>query len=202
MTRMIDKGKLIVLSGPSGSGKSTIIRRIMELRDDVCFSISATTRAPRPGEEHGVHYYFLEKERFMTMAANGEFLEYTEYVGNCYGTPKAPVLANLEAGRSVLFDIEVEGAQNIKKSFPEAVTVFLAPPSFAELERRLRNRNQDSDEKIRQRLKRAREEQALAGQYDYIVINDDVDVAANEVMAIITAEKCRAADRIQFLSEE
>ena len=202
MTPRIEKGKLIVISGPSGAGKSTVISRVMAGRDDICFSVSATTRAPRPGEMDGVQYFFIDRPKFEAMIEKGEFLEYTEYVGNCYGTPKAPVIANLEQGRSVMFDIEVEGAHNVKKNYPEAVTVFLAPPSFEELERRLRGRNQDSEEKILGRLQKARQEQKLAGDYDYIVINDDVDTAAEELKAIITAEKCRSAYRINYLDVE
>ncbi|MGI6029423.1 MAG: guanylate kinase [Candidatus Heteroscillospira sp.] len=196
------KGKLIVLSGPSGAGKSTVIGHLLERRDDISFSVSATTRAPRPGEQEGVNYYFKTREEFEAMIAGNAFLEHAEYAGNCYGTPRKPVEELLEAGRSVILDIEVQGAFQVKQAMPEAVLVFLAPPSMAELERRLRGRKTDTEEKIRIRLETARREYALAGKYAYIVINDIAETAAMELDAIITAEKCTAADRINFIAEE
>lgn len=199
---MKTKGKLIVLSGPSGAGKSTVIGKLLEKRDDISFSVSATTRGPRPGETDGINYFFKTREQFMEMVDAGEFLEHAEYAGNCYGTPKGPVMEQMNAGKTVILDIEVQGAFQVKKAMPEAIMVFLAPPSIAELERRLRGRATDSEEKILLRLKTARSEYALAGKYDYIVINDSADVAADELNAIITAGKCIAADRIEFIAEE
>jgi len=182
---MNKRGKLLVLSGPSGCGKGTVLRALMAGREDMAFSVSATTRAPRPGEVDGREYYFVSRERFMEMVEQGELLEHAEFVGNCYGTPKAPVLQQLEAGQHVLLDIEVQGAAQVKKAMPEAVLVFLAPPSLEELERRLRGRGTETEEKIRQRLKTAEYEMTLAGEYDYTVVNDEVARAAAEVAEIL-----------------
>lgn len=193
--RKNEKGCLIVLSGPSGAGKSTVISRLMGLRGDIAFSVSATTRAMRPGEEEGVSYYYVSRDRFQEMVAGNELLEHAKYVGNCYGTPKAPILRHMEAGKTVILDIEVQGARQVKAAMPGAVTVFCIPPSFAELERRLRGRGTDSEEKIRGRLQTAVGEIGCACEYDFIIINDDPDLAARELDAIITAEKCRSANR-------
>lgn len=196
-----DAGKLIVVSGPSGAGKSTVIHKMMAGRDDIRFSISATTRAPREGEVDGKDYYFLDREKFEKMIEEGAFLEHAQYVGNYYGTPAAPVLENLRNGVNVILDIEVQGASSVRKAMPEAVTVFLAPPSFEALESRLRGRGLDSEEKIRQRLERAREEYLEIPKYDYIVINDDADEAAEELAAILLAAQCKTADRLPLLQE-
>ena len=172
----------------------------MERRGDVCFSVSATTRAPRPGEQDGVNYFFVTRERFEEMVRTGELLEHAEYVGNCYGTPRAYVEQRLEAGYNVILDIEVQGARQVMEAAPEAVLVFLIPPTLAELERRLRARGTESDEVIRGRLERAKEE-CRSDFYRYIVINDDADTAAKELDAIITAEQCSYNDRKTILKE-
>ena len=195
------KGKLLVISGPSGAGKSTVIGKLMELRDDVCFSVSVTTRQPRPGEVDGRDYFFVTLQHFQELADGGYLLEHAEYVGNRYGTPRGYVEQRLLEGKSVILDIEVQGAGQIQKNCPEAVSIFILPPSGAELERRLRGRNTDSEEKIRERLLQAKRECAEAGKYGYIVLNDDPEAAAREVDAILTAEKCRAADRINLVTE-
>ncbi len=195
------KGKLLVISGPSGAGKSTVIGKLMELRDDVCFSVSVTTRQPRPGEVDGRDYFFVTPQHFQELADGGYLLEHAEYVGNRYGTPRGYVEQRLLEGKSVILDIEVQGAGQIQKNCPEAVSIFILPPSGAELERRLRGRNTDSEEKIRERLLQAKRECAEAGKYGYIVLNDDPEAAAREVDAILTAEKCRAADRINLVTE-
>ena len=192
-----DKGKLVVISGPSGAGKSTVIGKLMELRGDVCFSVSVTTRPPRPGEEDGKDYFFVTPQRFQELADGGFLLENAEYVGNRYGTPRGYVESRLLEGTNVVLDIEVQGAAQVQKSCPDAVTVFILPPSGEELERRLRHRNTDSDE----RLLQAKRECAEAGKYGYIVVNDDPDTAAKELDAIITAEKCKMADRIKLVTE-
>ena len=196
----MSKGKLLVLSGPSGAGKSTVVSKLMGRRGDVCFSVSATTRAPRPGEQDGVNYFFVTRERFEEMVRTGELLEHAEYVGNCYGTPRAYVEQRLEAGYNVILDIEVQGARQVMEAAPEAVLVFLIPPTLAELERRLRARGTESDEVIRGRLERAKEE-CRSDFYRYIVINDDADTAAKELDAIITAEQCSYNDRKTILKE-
>lgn len=199
---MKNNGLLVVLSGPSGAGKSTVISRLVELRDDIRFSVSATTRAPRPGEEDGKHYYFKSREEFSRMVEQEAFLEHAEYVGNCYGTPAAPVDENLAAGFNVLLDIEVQGAEQVMNRRPDAVSVFLCPPSLDELERRLRGRGTDDEARIQGRLEAARREYGRIDMYTYIVINDDVDKAAAELDAILTAEACRGAKRIDFIKGE
>ncbi len=187
-----EQGVLVIVSGPSGAGKSTIISRVSQLRSDIRFSVSATTREPRPGEIDGVDYYFRTHEVFWNMVKADAFLEHAEYVGNCYGTPAAPVDENLREGYTVLLDIEVQGAAQVMEKRPDAVSIFLCPPSMEELERRLRGRGTDSEEKIRDRLVAAHREYALAHKYSYIIINDDADTAVRELDAIITAEKCRS----------
>ena len=187
-----DNGVLIIVSGPSGAGKSTIISRVAALRSDIRFSVSATTRQPRPGEIEGRDYYFRTREEFYNMVTADAFLEHAEYVGNSYGTPSAPVDADLRSGYNVILDIEVQGAMQVMEKRPDAVSVFLCPPSMEELERRLRTRGTDSEEKIRDRLLAAHREYALAHRYGYIIINDNASEAVRELDAIITAEKCRS----------
>lgn len=195
------KGKLIVISGPSGAGKSTVVFKALEGRNDICFSVSATTRKPRPNEVDGREYFFVEPDKFKEMVANDEFLEHAEYVANSYGTPRAYVEKKLNEGLNVLLDIEVQGALQVHEKMPEAVMIFFIPPSMEELERRLRSRGTDSDRKIEARLIRAREELEAATFYDYLIINDDIDVAANEFASIITAENCKFDTRKNFLNE-
>lgn len=197
----IEKGRLVVISGPSGAGKSTVIGRLMEKRCDLCFSVSATTRAPRQGEVDGRDYFFVTPEKFASLVENNLLLEHAQYVGNSYGTPRGYVEQRLAEGYTVLLDIEVQGAAQVKFNRPDAVAVFILPPSAAELERRLRSRNTDSEEKIISRLRQAQCECAEAHKYDYIVVNDDPETAANELDSIITAEKCRAAERINLIQE-
>ena len=198
---MSDCGKLIVVSGPSGAGKSTVISRVMEQDKSVVFSGSATTRNPREGERDGVDYFFIDKKCFREMIDNGELLEHACYVDNFYGTPKAPVEENLSKGLNVLFDIEVQGARQIKEICPEAILIFVIPSRFSEIEKRLHARGTDSEEKIQQRINTARTEYSMALNYDYIVLNDSPDTAAKEIEAIITAEKCKAENRKKYLSE-
>ncbi|MEG1632526.1 MAG: guanylate kinase [Oscillospiraceae bacterium] len=195
------RGKLIVISGPSGAGKSTVIGKVMARRSDLCFSVSVTTRPPRDGEMHGRDYFFITRERFAEMADSAELLEYAEYVGNCYGTPRDYVEDKLASGVSVVLDIEVQGAAQVRSNDPSAIMIFIIPPCASELESRLRRRKTDPEEKIRHRLLQAKNECAEAHNYDYIVINDDPDAAANELDSIITAEKCRAAERLNLITE-
>lgn len=200
---MIDRrGKLIVVSGPSGAGKSTVIARLMQRRHDLCFSVSATTRNPRPGEVDGVDYFFVTWDTFDGMIERDELLEHAEYVGNCYGTPRSYVESKQNEGMNVLLDIEVQGARQIRERVPDAVKVFIIPPSLQVLEQRLRGRATDAEEMIHSRLARARSEYREADFYDYIVINDDPDRAAAELDAIITAELCRYAERKEYLMPE
>ena len=197
----IDKGRLFVISGPSGAGKSTVISRVIADREDLQFSVSATTRAPRKGEVDGVNYHFVDRERFEQMIKDGELLEYVEYVDSYYGTPIKPILQSLEKGVNILLDIEVVGAGNVRKVMPDAVMIFLTPPSMEELERRLRGRGDVPEEKIISRLERAKMEYREIPKYDYIVINDNADDAATELRSIILAEQCRTSNRLQYLSE-
>ena len=163
---MNERGKLIVISGPSGAGKSTVVFKAIEGRNDVCFSTSVTTRKPRPGETDGKEYFFVDLDRFREMVENDELLEHAEYVANSYGTPRAYVEKQLESGLNVLLDIEVQGARQVHEKMPEAVMIFVAPPSLKELERRLRGRGTDTERAIEARLIRAQQEFAEADFYD------------------------------------
>lgn len=191
---MSKTGKLLVISGPSGAGKSTVVFKAIENRRDVCFSTSVTTRSPRPGEQDGREYFFVDFERFREMVENDELLEHAEYVANRYGTPRSYVEKRLNEGMNVLLDIEVQGARQVRRKMPEAVLIFIAPPSLAELERRLRGRGTDSESAIEGRLIRARQEYQEADFYDYLIVNDDLEKAAAQLNAIIEAEHCRFAD--------
>ena len=198
---MSEKGKLIVLSGPSGAGKSTVVFKTMEFRNDLCFSTSVTTRKPRPGEVDGREYFFIDQERFDEMIENDELLEHAVYVSNSYGTPRRFVEEKMESGINVILDIEVQGARQVAEKMPEAVKIFIIPPSLEELERRLVGRGTDSADVVRSRLIRARQEYREADFYDYIIVNDEVEHAAAELDAIISAEHCRFAGRRHYLTE-
>ena len=189
------KGKTFIICGPSGVGKGTVVSRLMEADPTLYFSVSATTRAPRAGEADGVHYHFLTRERFQEWIDAGDFLEHAQFVGNRYGTPRRYVDAAMDQGRDVLLDIEIQGAEQIHQKRPEAVRIYIAPPSWEELERRLTGRGTEDGEKVRSRLARGREEFAAARDFDYLVINDTVDHAVAEIRAIMTAEHCRPAER-------
>ena len=194
------RGKTFIISGPSGVGKSTVLSALLKKRSDVYFSVSATTRQPRPGEENGVHYHFLDVDTFREWIGKDEFLEYAEYVGNFYGTPKKYVDAAMNQGKDVILDIEVQGAIQVTSKRPETVRIFIAPPSWAELERRLTERGTDSQEKIQKRLLRAKVEFQTAHTYDYFVINDTVENAVRELDAIMTAEHCKPKERMEIIS--
>jgi guanylate kinase len=196
---MSKRGKLLVISGPSGAGKSTVVAKAIEGRTDICFSTSVTTRSPRPGEVHGREYFFVNFERFREMVENDELLEHAEYVANRYGTPRSYVEKRLDEGMNVLLDIEVQGARQVRKKMPEAILIFIAPPSLVELERRLRGRGTDTERAIEGRLIRARQEYQEADFYDYLIVNDDIDKAAAKLNAIIEAEHCRFGDWANWL---
>lgn len=200
-TKMKEKGRLIVISGPSGAGKSSVVFRAIEGRADMCFSTSVTTRAQRPGEVDGREYFFIDLDRFHEMVANDELLEHAMYVGNAYGTPRKFVEDKLAEGMNVLLDIEIQGARQVMEKVPEALKIFIIPPSLEELRNRLVKRGTDSAEAIEGRLKRAREEYQEAVFYDYIIVNDDLDVAAEEFNAILTADRCRYPFRRHWLEK-
>lgn len=196
------KGKTFIISGPSGVGKSTVLKELFQDRDDLYFSVSATTRPPRPGEINGVHYHFTDVDEFRKMISEDAFLEYAEYVGNFYGTPKKFVDAAMDQGRDVILDIEIQGAQQVCAKRPETVRIFIAPPSWAELERRLTDRGTDDEDKVQKRLLRAKVELKMADRYDYFVVNDTVDNAVFQLKSILCAEHCKSVDRIEKLLVE
>lgn len=183
------KGKLIVISGPSGAGKSTVIGKLMEMRNDLEFSVSLTTRMPRRGEVDGKDYFFVSEETFDDLVKEDKLLEHATYVGNSYGTPKRYVESRIDSGINVLLDIEVQGAAQVMEKMKDAISVFVMPPSMAELEARLRDRNTDSEEKILHRLEQAVIECSKAENYDYIIYNADPDEAARFLNDIITKEQ-------------
>lgn len=180
----MNKGKLFVISGASGVGKSTVLAKVMAERKDLTFSVSATTRDPRPGETEGVSYYFVSKEKFMDMITADEFLEYDDHMDNYYGTPKTQLEEKLSRGH-VLLDIEPNGAFIVKHARPDATLIFIAPPSVEELEKRLRNRGDTSEAQIAKRLGRSQWEMEQGKKYDYYVVNDQVDTCAEEILKII-----------------
>ena len=199
MNKKRRKGELIVLSGPSGVGKSTVIAELMGSRDNLYFSVSFTTRQPRVGEADGINYNFVDRAEFERMIADGELLEYAEYVGNYYGTSLKLIQEKLEAGVDVLLDIEVQGAATVRTKCPEAVLIFIIPPSFEELSRRLHGRATDAEEVIQGRLHKARQEYQEIVKYDYLVVNDTVSNAAAEIASILEAESCRVKNRMNLI---
>jgi guanylate kinase len=182
------KGLLFVISAPSGAGKSTLIERIRPLFPDMLYSVSCTTRVPRPGEVEGVHYYFVDKRRFRSMVDADEFLEWKEVHGNLYGTPTGPVMKAIESGRSMLLDIDVQGAAEVFRRFKDAVGIFIAAPSQEVLEQRLRSRGTDSEESIHTRLGNALGEMTQAHLFRFRIVNDDLDRAATEMAGVIAGE--------------
>lgn len=196
------RGLAVILSSPSGAGKSTLARRLMAWDPSLSFSVSATTRAPRAGEEDGVHYYFRSREEFGKLVLDGEMLEHAEVFGNHYGSPRAPVEAALSAGRDVLFDIDWQGGQQIRNSAlgRDVVSIFILPPSIPELERRLRDRGQDDDAVIADRMLKSEAEISHWAEYDYVLVNDDIDAAETRLRTILSAERLRR-DRQPWLTD-
>lgn len=198
-------GVLIVISGFSGAGKGTLMKRLMECYDNYALSISMTTRAPRPGEVNGVHYFFVDKAEFEKTIEENGLIEYASYCGNYYGTPRAYVENCLSQGKDVILEIEIQGACKIREKYPDAVLVFVTPPDGAELEKRLSGRGTETEEVIRTRLKRAIEEAEGIENYDYIVVNDELDRCMEDIHAIVRAAGCRmkeSVSRIENISHE
>ena len=196
---MKTRGSLIVLSGFAGVGKGTVLKSLFETHEGYAYSVSATTREPRPGEVDGVHYFFISKERFEQMIAGDELLEHACYVGNYYGTPKAYVDRKLEEGFDVILEIEIQGALNIKKKVPEAILIYMLPPSAKTLKERLTGRGTETEEVILKRMKRAAEEAVGVEQYDYIIVNEDADECAQELNCLIRAQRLRASSNLPFI---
>ncbi len=196
------KGSLAIISGPSGVGKSTVITEVLRRRPDLYFSVSFTTRKPREGEVNGVNYYFVDVPEFERMIRDGELLEYANYSGNYYGTSAKLIDEKLSAGIDVLLDIEVVGSKIVHDKRPDTPLIFVIPPSFEVLSQRLHGRHTDPEEVIQRRLERAKEELKEVSRYDYLVVNDEVSQAANEVLSILCAERCRTSKRIDLIKED
>lgn len=198
-------GILIVVSGFSGAGKGTLMKRLLERYDNYALSISMTTRLPRPGEEHGKHYFFVDRDEFEKHIEDDGLIEYAEYCGNYYGTPRAYVEKCLGEGRDVILEIEIQGALKIKKKFPDAVLLFVTPPNAEELQRRLTDRGTETEDIIRKRLSRAVEEAQGVENYDYIVVNDELEKCVEDIHAIMIASHCKVQKsivRIEKISKE
>ncbi len=198
---MHNKGMLMILSGPAGSGKDTVLASVYKLMPDMVQSVSMTTRAPREGEKDGVDYYFVSHECFEAAIKENKMLEYAQYGVNYYGTPKEAVDRMLNEGKIVVLKIEVQGARNIRNIYPDAISIFITPPNMSVLEHRLRKRGTESDEDIERRLKIAADELSNINEYDYIVINDELENAVNDVKTIISAEKLKISRRNNIISE-
>ena len=196
---MSEKGLLVVFSGPSGAGKDTVLKRLMEKEPGIRLSVSATTRAPREGEVDGKDYHFLTHARFDELVANDKMLEHAEYCGNCYGTPSEPIEKWQAEGCDVILEIEVQGGAQIKAKRPDCVSIFVLPPSLEVLENRLRRRGTESEEAIQKRLGAAKAEIAKALLYDYIIVNDDLETAVDEMAGLLRAEKRRASRNQEFI---
>lgn len=198
---MARKGSLIVISGFAGVGKGTLVKKLLSDYDCYALSISATTRAPRPGEENGREYFFVTKEEFEDKIAHEGLIEYAQYVGNYYGTPKAYVEQQLNLGKNVILEIEIQGALQIKKKFPESVLIYILPPSAGELEKRLRGRGTETEDKIQARLSRAAKESQGLEEYDYIIVNDDIEAAKERLHGVIKASACAPIRNQEFIAD-
>ena len=196
----MQKGLLLVVSGPSGCGKGTVLKEVMQ-QQNLYYSVSLTTRAPRPGEVDGVQYHFVSKERFEEMIARDEVLEHAEFCGNYYGTPRDAVEAMRNNGKNVILEIEVQGAQQVMQKCPDAVSIFIAPPSMTELEKRLRGRGTEAEAVIQKRLATASGELKDAPNYKYLVVNDQVETAAQEILTILAAEQIHQINKEEKVKE-
>ena len=199
---MRKKGLLLVISGPSGVGKGTVCKEYLSRHDDCALSVSATTRAPREGEIHGESYFFLTQEEFRKKIDEDGFLEHAQFCENYYGTPKDTVMEMIESGKNVILEIEVQGALQVRAHYPEAVFIFVLPPSLKELEDRLRGRGTETEDVITKRLERSKAEFKYLEKYNYILVNDTVEEAVERLHAIITAEKCLMARNYKYLKDE
>ena len=200
-SRMKKKGMLAVISGFSGAGKGTLMKKLMDNYDNYSLSISATTRAPRPGERDGVDYFFVTRERFLKKKKNDELLEYAQYVDNYYGTPKAYVEAEMKKGKDVILEIEIQGALKIRAKYPESVLIFITTPTAEELKKRLMHRGTESEEVIKRRLERAALEAVGVEAYDYILVNDDLDKTVKHLNYLIQDQHMRASQQLEFLDQ-
>jgi guanylate kinase len=192
-----DKGLLLVLSGPSGVGKGTVCSALRKRDTDIVYSVSATTRSPREGEQEGVNYFFKSKDEFKKMIEEDQLLEWAEYVGNYYGTPRTYVEEQIELGNDVILEIEVQGALKVKEKFPQGVFIFLSPPSMEELRHRIITRGTETDDSVKSRMSVAKEEIDMMEYYDYVVVNDQVESACDRIQAVITAEHCKKERKIK-----
>ncbi|MBQ6718102.1 MAG: guanylate kinase [Clostridia bacterium] len=197
----MNKGRVYIISGPSGSGKDSVMKKVFEKQPDIAFSISSITRDMRPGEVEGEKYNFISRERFEQMIKNDELLEHNVFVGNYYGTPKAPVINCIENGKDMLIEVDVNGAEQIRGKMPEAVSIFIMPPSLEVLKKRLTGRGTDSAEVIEKRLNEALREIASAKDYDYIVVNDDLETAADDFVKIMSVDKFKTDRNFELINK-
>lgn len=197
----MNKGRVYIISGPSGSGKDSVMKKVFEKQPNIAFSISSITRAMRPGEVEGEKYNFISCERFEEMIKNDELLEHNVFVGNYYGTPKAPVIKCIENGQDMLIEVDVNGAVQIREKMPEAISIFIMPPSLDVLKKRLTGRGTDSEEVIEKRLNEALREIASAKDYDYIVVNDDLEAAANDFVSIMSIDRFKTDRNLELINK-
>lgn len=194
--KVTDQGRLFVVSGPSGAGKGTICQALLQKKSDIELSISMTTRKPRSTETEGVNYYFVSEETFLSGIENDDLLEYAKVYGNYYGTPKQKVLDKLAEGKDVILEIDIQGAMKVRETYPQAIYIFILPPSMAELRKRITGRGTENETAISMRMNEALKEISYIGKYDYCVVNGDLDEAVSRVLAIITTEHCRVSECI------